>query len=135
MPRFFFHFRAGADSLSLDQDGVSLPDIEAAYLEAFQAAKDISQEWIKEGKNPRLCAFEVVNAAGDLVLDLPFSEALDYQAGRRPAHLSKALRTAMERGNRMMRLTAEVAQQVQALQENLRRSKDLLASLSKGGSG
>ena len=131
MPRFFFHLRGGPNGLSLDDFGVSLPDADAAYLEAFQTAKEMSQEWLRKGRNPRDYAFEVVNASGELVLELPFSEALDHQAGRRPAKLLTSIRMAKERGERMMRLTAEVTQQVKMAQENLRRSRKLLDGLKK----
>ena len=126
MPRYFFHLRGGPNSFSPDDLGVELPDIEAAYLEAFQTAKEMAQEWRKKGQNPRLYAFEIVDAAGELVLELPFSEALDHQAGRRPAMLTRSMRRAKEQGARMMRLTAEVAEQVKAAQENLRHSRELL---------
>ena len=132
MPLFFFHLRGGPEGLDLDEDGLDLPGVETAYLEAHQTALDMSREWLRKGQNPRDYAFEVTNSAGEVVFELPFCEALDRQAGRRPAHLSRAIRMAMERGGRMMRLTAEVAEQAQLARENLRRSRDLLNSLGKG---
>ena len=135
MPRFFFHHRGGPKGLSLDEIGVSLPDAEAAYLEAFQAAKDMGQEWLSKGCDPRPYAFEVVNAAGEPVLDLPFSEALDHRAGRRPAKRLGGVRMAKEQGERMMRLTAEVAQQIETATENLRRSRELLKGFGKDRAG
>jgi len=131
MPRFFFHLRGGPNGLSPDDCGVSLPDVDAAYLEAFQTAKEMAEEWLRKGRNPRLYAFEVVNAAGELVLELPFFEVLDHQAGRRLAKLPRSIRMARERGERMMRLTAEVTQQVRIAQENLRRSRELLGHLKR----
>ena len=129
MPRFFFHLRGGPNSFSPDDMGLDFPDVEAAYLDAFQAAKDMAQEWLTKGQNPRDYVFEVVNAAGELVLELPFSEVLDRQSGRRPGKLPRAIRTACERGRRMVRLTAEVAHQVERAQDNLRRSQELLGRL------
>lgn len=134
MPQFFFHLRGGADGLDLDEIGVNLANAEAAYLEAFQAAQDMAREWLAKGRNPRGCVFEVVTASGELVFELPFSEALDQQAGRRPARLSHTIRTATERGARMVRLSGEVSREVQAVRETLRRSQDLLKDL-KGRSG
>ncbi|WP_114946761.1 DUF6894 family protein [Microvirga calopogonii] len=131
MPRFFFHLRGGLEGLSRHEIGVTVPDVEAAYLEAFQAATDMSQEWLKKGRNPRCYAFEIMNTAGELVLVLPFSEVLDRQSGRKPVRLSRTIRTAKERGERMTRLTTEVAEQVKLAQENLRRSRELLSSLGK----
>jgi len=130
MPRFFFHLSGGPKGLTLDEFGVDLPNVEDVYLEAFQAAKDMAQEWLLTGHNPRSYAFEIVNAAGELVLELPFSEALDHQAGRRPA-MRPSRRMAKKQGARMMRLTAEVAQQVEMAQENVRRSQELLRGFGK----
>ena len=131
MPLFFFHLRGGPDGLSLDKDGLDLLDVEAAYLEAHQTALDMAQEWLRKGRNPRGYAFEVANGAGEVVFEVPFAEALDRQAGRRPVNLTRAFRTAKEQGERMMRLSAEVAREVEAVQENLRQSQMLL----KGAKG
>ena len=131
MAHFFFHLRGSYQGLSRDELGLEFPDVEAAYLEAFQAAHDMQQELLARGQNPRGYAFEVVNAEDELVFDLPFSEVLDRQAGRRPAKLSRTIQIAIEHGNRMVRLSAEVAQQVQLVEENLRRSQALLRSLGQ----
>jgi len=132
MPLFFFHLRGGPEGLDLDQDGLDLPNVEAAYLEAHQTALDMAQDWLRQRQNPRGYAFEIMNAAGEFLVELPFSEALDRQAGRRSANLPRAIKTAMARGDRMKRLSAEVAEQVRLVQENLRRSQDLLNSLGRG---
>ena len=126
MPLFFFHLRDSAGCVSEDPEGLEFPDAEAAYLDAYQAARDMAQECLKKGRSPRGYVFEVVTASGEPVFELPFSESLDDQAGRRPAHLSRAIRTARERGERMIRLSAEVAHEVKAVQENLRQSQMLL---------
>ncbi|WP_262273177.1 MULTISPECIES: DUF6894 family protein [Microvirga] len=131
MPRFYFHLKGDPEGVSPDESGVVLPDADAAYLEAFRAAGDMAQEWLREGRNPRRYAFEIVDAAGDLILELPFSEVLDRQAGRRAMRPSQGVRTAREQGERMMRLTADVTQQVRTAQENLRRSQELLRRLGK----
>ena len=135
MPLFFFHLRGGPDGPSLDRDGLDLIDAEAAYLEAHQTALDMAQEWLRDGRNPRGYAFDVANGAGEVVFEVPFSEALDRQAGRRPVNLPRAVKTAMERGERMKRLSAEVAEQLRLVHENLDRSRALLNRLGKGGGG
>jgi hypothetical protein len=40
--RYFFHLRIGA-TLSVDEIGLDLPDVETAYLEAFKAAQEMSR--------------------------------------------------------------------------------------------
>ena len=89
----------------------------------------MAQEWLGRGRNVRGYAFEVLNEAGDLLFELPFAEVLDTHAGQRPVKLSNAVRAAKARGERMVRLTTEVAQQVTMAQQNLRRSQELLGRL------
>ena len=81
MPVFFFHLRDCSGSVNEDWEGLEFPDAEAAYLDAYQAARDMAREWLKKGRNPRGYVFEVVTGSGEPVFELPFSEALDDQAG------------------------------------------------------
>ena len=131
MPLFFFHLRDSAGSVNEDWEGSEFPDVEAAYLDAYQVATDMAREWLKKGRNPRGYVFEVVTASGEPIFELPFSESLDDQAGRRPAHLSRAIRTAKERGKRMVRLSAEVARAVEAVRETLIQSQMLVKGLKR----
>ena len=129
MPKFFFHLRDNQNSLSRDDMGLDFPDAETACLEAYQGAIDMAREYFANGRNPRGYALEVVNEAGDVLFELPFAEALDAHSGRRPVKQSKAVRVVKEHGERMVRLTTEVAQQVKMAQQNLHRSQELLGRL------
>jgi len=133
MPRFYFHIRDAGQRRSRDELGLDFPDVETAYLEAFRAAEGIRAEFVARGQNPQDYAIEVTNAADELVFDLPFSEIFDRRAGRYVLQ-SKIVRAAREQGNRMVQLSAEVAEQVRLVRENLRRSQDLLNSLGQGRS-
>jgi hypothetical protein len=104
-------------------------------LEAHQSALDMTQEWLRKGQNPRGYAFEVMTGAGEVVFKVPLAEALDRQVGHRPVNVPRAVKTAMTRGNRIMRLSAEVAEQVRLVRENLDRSRDLSNSLGKARAG
>ncbi|PVE20993.1 hypothetical protein DC522_29160 [Microvirga sp. KLBC 81] len=79
MPLFFFHIRGVHQELSRDELGLEFPDLKTVYLETFCAARDIAIELTACGRNPRGCTIEVMNAADELVFELPFSEALDHQ--------------------------------------------------------
>ena len=48
MPQFFFNFRH-ENGLDPDREGLVLPNLDAAYMEAFEAAKEM---WIR-GRSPR----------------------------------------------------------------------------------
>lgn len=76
MPQFHFHFRDG-DVVLKDESGIAFESVEEAYLRAFEAASDIWRELLRERRDPLRCAFEVTDAAGEILFDLPFTEILD----------------------------------------------------------
>lgn len=84
MPRFFFHIRGVHQELSRDELGLEFPDVKTVYIETFCAARDIGAELVARGRSPRGCIIEVMNAAGELVFRLPFSEALGHQVHHLP---------------------------------------------------
>ena len=98
-----------------------------------EAGEGIRAEFLARTQNPEDYAIEVTNAADELVFDLPFSEIFGRHAGRQVSR--PIVRMAREQRDRMIRLSAEVAEQVRLLQENLRRSQDLLDSLGTGHAG
>ena len=133
MPYFYFHLR-GPSGLSRDELGLDLPDMETAYLEADRAVNDVAGELQAKRLNPRSYAFEITNAAGEPVLELPFLETLDRVSRRRGVHLPKSVKVAVEQAERMMRLVSEVAQQTDIARENLRQTSDLIRMLRSGPS-
>lgn len=76
MARYFFNFRQG-DSLSVDDEGSEFASIEDAFLSAVQAAQDMWRELLIRREDPLECSFEVIDAHGNEVFALPFSEVLD----------------------------------------------------------
>ena len=67
MPRFFFHVRFDHHNRSRDELGLDFPDVETARAEAVRAAKDLRDEFVAQGQNPRDYAIEVENGSGELV--------------------------------------------------------------------
>ena len=84
MPQFFFDYRDERGNVQQDTDGIDFPDVDAAYLEAHRAAIDIWAEARREGRTPGHGRFEIRNGSGDIVLELPFSEALGSLAMTEP---------------------------------------------------
>ena len=76
MPRFFFHFHDGT-SQTLDDTGVEFGSAEEAYLGAFGAARDMWPELIDARQDPMGCAFEIADAQGAALFQLPFAETLE----------------------------------------------------------
>jgi hypothetical protein len=81
MPQFFFDLRDANGALEEDDVGIDLPDFETAYLEAHRTAIDIWAEACRDGRNPGHARFEIRDVLGRVVLELPFTEALNIRAG------------------------------------------------------
>ena len=77
MPRFFFHIRGHDQSLSFDELGLDLPDVETAYDEVLRAAQDLEGMFTARSQDPRDYAIQVENVLGELVIYLSFSEIFD----------------------------------------------------------
>ncbi|MBV8512669.1 MAG: hypothetical protein JOZ94_24135 [Xanthobacteraceae bacterium] len=86
MPLFFFDLRDEDGALEQDDVGIDLPDFETAYLEAHRTAIDLWAESCRGGCSPGHARFEVRDVLGRVVLDLPFTEALNI----RPSEVKSA---------------------------------------------
>ncbi|MES2601277.1 MAG: hypothetical protein V4602_10750 [Pseudomonadota bacterium] len=75
MPRYFFNTRIG-ETLIPDPEGAELRDPDHAWRVARATIRQILQE---EGKDPSLlsASLEVTDVAGEIVLEFPFTEALE----------------------------------------------------------
>jgi hypothetical protein len=74
--RFHFHIIAN-DSRIEDVEGQRLVDMEAVREEAVAGARLIMSNRILRGTRSAHWKFEIANEAGQIVLELPFTEAID----------------------------------------------------------
>lgn len=74
MPRYFFNTRIG-DELLLDAEGEELRDPDQAWHVARTTIRELL---LAEATSPHLlkAVLEVSDAEGEIVLELPFSEAM-----------------------------------------------------------
>ena len=63
MGRFYFHISAG-DKLTLDDEGIDLPNFTAARREAVLSARDLLAEAIRSGKRKVPDAFVIADEDG-----------------------------------------------------------------------
>jgi hypothetical protein len=84
MPRFYLHLWTGSEYI-VDQDGDELDSAEAAYLEAFEAAREMASDLVRGRVDPMLHRFDVVDRSGRAVFELPFTEVLGRPPKARPA--------------------------------------------------
>jgi hypothetical protein len=66
MAQFFFDFRS-ADNFSPDEEGLELPDAEAAHEIALGALVDAAREAVVEGSTDQSLAVEVRNGTGPVL--------------------------------------------------------------------
>ena len=75
MPRFFFDVREGV-AFVVDDDGLELPDIDAAEHAAAEAAASIGRDLLPKG-NARSVTVEVRNQHGQRIITATVTLALD----------------------------------------------------------
>jgi len=91
MPQFYFHIRCRDQSLSRDELGLDFPDVESTCAEVFCAAMGLRNEFAVRGQDPRDFSLEIVNASGEPVLSVLFSEILSGAAWRRSVLYAEAV--------------------------------------------
>jgi hypothetical protein len=75
MPHFFFNYTSGGVNC-VDDIGTEFPSLEAAYLDACEAALALAFEKLRGRQDPTNDAFEIVDEKQNLLMHLPFSEVL-----------------------------------------------------------
>ena len=133
MPRFHFNF-TDARSRTLDEDGTEFGDLNLAYLDAFRAAQEIWAEYLKARRDPRECAFEITDAAGNVLMILPFTEVLE--SCRRQGTASRRRPNADTAAtHRTRQLSLELAEQIRHNEESVRRARAIIERANKGRPG
>ena len=82
MARYFFDL-VSPDGVSADDIGTDLPNAESAYLQAYEAALEMSFEMLRERVDPSRHKFEIIDKDGRRIFDIPFAEVM-RPADRRP---------------------------------------------------
>jgi hypothetical protein len=77
MPRYYFHLRDRADQLR-DEEGMALPDAEAAWYQAVRAARELVKADIHLGCSYEHKLVEIVDEEGLRVDTLPLQAIADY---------------------------------------------------------
>ncbi|WP_336491110.1 DUF6894 family protein [Methylobacterium nigriterrae] len=129
MPRYYFHLRT-PDGLQWDEEGVPFAGLEAAYLDACRTIPAMTAELQRTGTRPRqlLCyVFEIADAEGQFLMEVPFAEVLDkWRKPSRPPASKQKMRAEMQRTERLI---AAVQQERNALYVTLSQTHALLARL------
>jgi hypothetical protein len=126
MPRFFFHLRSPT-GLERDDIGLDLDGVEAAYLGAYAAIPEMTLDLLREKANPYQHAFEIMDAAGNLLMEVLFSEVLNSGQKASPPQRNRQWQKAQAEMDRTERLIASIHVEQAALLSTLAETKRLLA--------
>ncbi len=77
MPRYFFHVYD--DVVAPDDEGMMLPNRQAARLYALSGARDILAAQVKHGYMVRSHWIDVADDRGEILFSLTFGEAVEIR--------------------------------------------------------
>ena len=78
MPRYYLHVCNG-DGFTQDEEGFELPDVHAARTKAVRCLRDIMASELKDGVLKTASFIEIEDENHELLLTVPFSEAVTVQ--------------------------------------------------------
>src|SRR5215212_6554231 len=78
MARYFFHLRCSGNDV-IDPLGADLRDPDQAWEAARATARDLMEAQADANVNWLRCYFDVVDEAGEIVFELPFSEVVEIR--------------------------------------------------------
>lgn len=78
MPRYHFNVTDG-QTVATDHEGSELPDVGAVATEARESIRHMLAEGAAVGLARRLWTLTVTDEVGQLVLSMPFDDALTHQ--------------------------------------------------------
>ena len=126
MPHFHCHLH-GPAGCEHDEVGLEFADLDAVYLDVCRAIRDMSADFARSGHDPMPYAFEIVDAAGARLMDVPFREMLskgDAPHRGAPPVSPIVLRAGIVRAEQLREaIVAEIAN----LAETMRQSRALVA--------
>ena len=77
MPHFFFNVYD--DVVAMDEEGLSLPSLDAARLQAVVEARALMADQVTRGYLVRSHWIDVLDEEGAIVLHLPFGDAIEIK--------------------------------------------------------
>lgn len=75
MPRYYFHLREAGDVVP-DEEGMELPDLDAARRFAVRGTRDLMAGAVLRGELPLSHAVEIADQRGTVLKTVSFAEAV-----------------------------------------------------------
>ncbi|KKC24380.1 DUF6894 family protein [Sphingomonas sp. SRS2] len=79
MPHFYLHLINGS-GITRDQEGIELPDVDAARVEALAAIRSILKEELNNGQLDLGGRVAIEDGQGNFLCDVMFAEAVDISS-------------------------------------------------------
>ena len=77
MPRYYFHLYN--DVVSMDEEGVDLPDLEAAHANGIREAREMMLEMVTEGRINFSHRIDITDSSGIVIESVTFGEAVKVE--------------------------------------------------------
>jgi hypothetical protein len=122
MPQFYFNLVSGGERMT-DDLGLELPSVEVAYLEAYRGALDVIHDMLRDRQDPTGYRFEVTDDRGRVLLELPFSEAMQPRGRPSLRDVDGVLQRGLERSRQ---LREEIDAEMVKMRAGLERSREVL---------
>jgi hypothetical protein len=84
MPHFYLHIRNGG-GYDEDPEGQELPDLDAARLAAIDGVRSVLSEELRQGQVDLNGAIEIADDDGNILLIVPFRDAVQLKLDGRIA--------------------------------------------------
>jgi hypothetical protein len=78
MPRYYLHLHDTIDAI--DQEGIVLPSLEAAYAEAITGLRDVIAGQVRDGRLATHSCVEIVSQSGENLGTVTFMDAIEIEA-------------------------------------------------------
>jgi hypothetical protein len=84
MARYYLNIRNGGGYVE-DMEGQELPDLAAARLQAIEGVRSVLSEEARQGEIDLSGSIEIADQAGNILLILPFSDAVHLRLNEKEA--------------------------------------------------
>jgi hypothetical protein len=125
MPFYYFHLRT-AEGLDRDEIGLLYANIEAAYLGACKAIPKLLAELVQGGHDPNCCIFEITDAEGRRLIEVPFLERAKRWRPPQPPAVSPETRALLDR---IDVLTRAIGEEIARLGTNLAEARAQMVTM------
>jgi len=133
MSRFFFNYHEHDKSFA-DDIGIEFETFELAFLDAFEATREMWPELMARRVDPRKCAFEIMDSQENPLALLGFSEVLESCSTRKtppPVKMATLVSEARDTRSHVRCVLSEFRKEIDQTLAQLAAAQQLLSRLDE----